>query len=112
MEKILIIDDNIDFIEYMRFINAKYRFNMSFSTNPSKALKRSDLMLFEKIIVDLHMTPINGEDFIKEYKKIGGKAKIILCTSFITEGDDFLGADDGLRKPFSIEEFKQKLNIN
>ena len=106
--KILMIDDNKELLNYMRRLSDSKGWDITFMYCPIQALELNNLNEFTHIVVDLHMPGMSGEEFIKQYN---GEAKIILCTSFITKHNSFLGAHDGLRKPFNLSEFKKKLNL-
>lgn len=106
-EKILLIDDEEDILELLKFNLTKNGYNISISGNGEQALKLTKSNTFDLIVLDLMLPGVGGLDLCKilksnlETKKI----PIIMVTAKGEESDIVigleLGADDYITKPFS-----------
>jgi two-component system alkaline phosphatase synthesis response regulator PhoP len=106
-ENILVVDDEEDILELLRYNLAKNGFNVTTATSGEDALKITKTKTFDIILLDLMLPGIDGLDVCKELKKNQSISSIpiIMLTAKGEEADIVagleLGADDYVTKPFS-----------
>ena len=105
--KILVVDDEIFNIEVVQGFLEDEGYNLSYNTNPKKALERIYEEDFDLILLDINMPEINGIELCKRIKK-DAKTKdipIIFLSAFsdmetISQAFDS-GGVDYVTKPFN-----------
>ncbi|MGH2574865.1 MAG: response regulator transcription factor [Ignavibacteria bacterium] len=106
-EKILIIDDERDILEFIEYNLSKNGYKVSSVTSGEEALEKVKENNFDLILLDLMLPGIDGLEICKTIKADKSKAKIpiIMLTAKGEESDIVtgleLGADDYITKPFS-----------
>ncbi len=109
--KILIVDDEPDFLEILRFNLETEGYDVVTSESPCDL--EGDLP--DLILLDVMMTPKSGFEWAKELKSNMQTANIpiIFCTAKTAENDVLtgfgLGSDDYICKPFRISEIKARV---
>lgn len=104
---ILVVDDEKDILELVRFNLAREGFHIELAATGEKALKKAAALLPDLIILDLMLPGIDGLEVTRRLK--GGTrtrtVPIIMLTAKGEEADMVigleLGADDYVVKPFS-----------
>lgn len=113
-KRILIVDDEPDICEILRFNLEMEGYDVDVSENPL-TLPRGGEPLPELILLDVMMTPKSGFEWAKELKADRRTADIpiIFCTAKTLEEDLLqgfaLGSDDYICKPFRISEVKARV---
>ncbi len=82
--KILLVDDNLDFIESFKEILEEENYSVSITETPFKALellKNEDLDL---VISDMKMPKMDGYQFLKELRKFNKTTSFIVLTGYGT----------------------------
>lgn len=108
--KILIVDDEPDILEILRFNLEMEGYEVSTSEAPFHLDELPDL-----ILLDVMMSAKSGFDWARELKSQPRTANIpiIFCTAKTTEEDLLtgfgLGSDDYICKPFRIAEVKARV---
>jgi DNA-binding response OmpR family regulator len=106
-EKILVVDDEEDILELVRFNLTKDGYKVSCSTTGEQALKKARVEPFDLVVLDLMLPGIDGLDVTRRLK---GESRtcnipIVMLTAKGEEPDIVtgleLGADDYIIKPFS-----------
>lgn len=118
MDEILLIDDNIDFLNVYSKILRKNGYKVTSISNPEIALSMFKKKSFSLAIIDMVMPKINGLEMLKKVKKISFETDIIILTgegSIDTAVNAMKnGAYTYLTKPINIErlllEVKNCLN--
>lgn len=107
--KILVVDDEEDLCDIMRFNLENEGYNVDIAYSAEEALKL-DLTQYHLILLDVMMGEISGfrmAKMLKESKNLN-HIPIIFLTARDTENDAVtgftLGADDYISKPFSLRE--------
>jgi two-component system alkaline phosphatase synthesis response regulator PhoP len=114
--KILIVDDEKDIIELLKYNLEKAEFRTISAGNGSDALEIIEKSNPDLIILDLMMPEINGIEVCRILKKNDETKNIpiIMLTARATEMDKIigldLGADDYVTKPFSPREIIYRIN--
>ena len=105
---ILLVDDEPDILEFMRYNLEKEGFGVETAADGEEGYylikeKKPDL-----IILDLMLPKMNGYELCRKVRNDGVTTPILMLTARGEEMDRVhgldLGADDYLRKPFELEE--------
>ena len=106
---ILIVDDNRDFVEFLKYLLSHRGFDVHCAYSGAECLDRVRAQNFDLVILDVMMPKMDGLTVCRELKKISPALPIFLLTA----KDDLatraaaieLGASDFLAKPVNIEDF-------
>lgn len=110
-KRILIVDDEPDILEILRFNLEMEGYEVETSEAP---ITKIDI-LPDLILLDVMMAPISGFEWARQLKSNNRTANIpvIFCTAKTTEHDTLmgfaLGSDDYINKPFRISEVKARV---
>jgi len=114
-KKILIVDDEADLVETVRFPLEMDGFNVLVSYNGEDALNKARKESPDLIILDLMLPKLDGYKvcrllkFDEKYKHI----PILMLTAKTQEKDKMLGmetgADEYITKPFEMNELLEKV---
>ena len=114
MKKILIIEDEVNMIEGLRFNLEARDFVVIDALDGETGLKRAAEEQPDLIILDLMLPGINGYEVCKKLKASMPEIPIVMLTAKSQESDIVtgldLGADDYITKPFSILELIARIN--
>jgi DNA-binding NtrC family response regulator len=113
--RVLVIDDEMDFMETLVSRLKRRTFEASGVTNGEEALKVMRKRHFDLVILDIKLSgQMDGIDTLKEIKKIQPMAEVILLTghaSLETSNEGMsLGAFDYLLKPVKLDVLLEKMN--
>ena len=110
MKKILIVDDEQDIVESLKFVLEGYNYTCYCAYNGEDGLKLARDIIPDLIILDVMMPRINGYKisrllkFDKKYKDI----PILMVTARSQEEDKLIGeetgADEYITKPFDLDD--------
>ncbi len=113
MEKVLLVDDEKDFLETMSERMQAREMNVTTTTSPKEALKKVQEESYDAVILDLMMPEMDGLETLKELKKRNPDIQVILLTGHATvqKGVEAmkLGAVDLLEKPADIQVLTEKI---
>jgi DNA-binding response OmpR family regulator len=114
-KKILVVDDEVDLVETVRFPLEMEGFNVLVSYNGEDALNQARKEKPDLILLDLMLPKLDGYKvcrllkFDERYKHI----PILMLTAKTQEKDKILGketgADEYITKPFDIDELMKKV---
>ncbi len=106
-EKILIVEDDEDIVELIRYNLLKDGFRPVGVTQGEEAMKRLQSESFDLALLDLMLPGIDGLDVCREMKK-DAKLRLVPIIMLTAKGEESdivtgleLGADDYIVKPFS-----------
>ena len=108
--RILVVDDEVSICELMK-INlelAGYTVDMAHS---AESVLKMDLSVYSLMVFDIMMGEMNGLELVSKVREnpITSDVPIVVCTALGEEApliDGFTrGADDYIKKPFSMKEF-------
>lgn len=112
-EKILLVDDEKDFLEIMSERLAARGVEVVASTSAEDALEKLDDDLFDAVVLDLQMPGMDGIDALKAIKEKRPEMQVILLTGHGTVETGVeaikLGAMDFIEKPADIETLNEKI---
>lgn len=106
-EQILVVDDEEDILELMRYNLAKEGYQVSCATSGEQALAKAAEESPDLIVLDLMLPGMDGLDVCRQLKTNAGtrEVPIVMLTAKSEEADIVtgleLGADDYVTKPFS-----------
>jgi DNA-binding response OmpR family regulator len=118
LKKILIVDDEVDLVETVRFPLEMEGFNVLISYNGEDALNQARKEKPDLIILDLMLPKLDGYKvcrllkFDEKYKHI----PILMLTAKTQEKDKILGmetgADEYITKPFEMDDLMEKVKAH
>ncbi len=82
--KILLVDDNLDFIESFKEILEEEDYSVSITETPFKALELLENEEFDLVISDMKMPKMDGYQFLKELRKFNKTTSFIVLTGYGT----------------------------
>ena len=106
-ERILVVDDEEDILELVRYNLAKEGYHVSGAITGEDALKKARVEAFDLIVLDLMLPGIDGLEVTKKLKsnRTTEQIPIVMLSAKGEEADIVtgleLGADDYITKPFS-----------
>lgn len=116
MKKILIVDDEQDIVESLKFVLESYDYTCYCAYNGEDGLRMAKEIIPDLMILDVMMPKINGYKisrllkFDKKYKDI----PILMVTARTQEEDKLIGeetgADEYITKPYELDELVSKVN--
>jgi len=113
--RILVIDDEKDLIELVRYNHEKEGFSVRGAQDGESGLSAAIKYLPDLIVVDLMLPGVDGLDVCKSLRldKRTARVPIIMLTAKSAESDRILGlelgADDYITKPFSPRELVARI---
>ena len=117
-KKIMIVDDEVDLVETVRFLLEMEGFNVLVSYNGEEALNQARKENPDLIILDLMLPKLDGYKvcrllkFDERYKHI----PILMLTAKTQEKDKILGketgADEYITKPFEMDYLMEKVKAH
>lgn len=115
MKKILIVDDEQDIVESLKFVLESADFICYCAYNGEDGLKLAKEIMPDLIILDVMMPKINGYK-ISRLLKYDNKYKdipILMVTARSQEEDKLIGEETGVNeyitKPFDLDEIVKKV---
>ncbi|NLX18351.1 MAG: response regulator [Desulfobulbus sp.] len=112
-EKVLLIDDEQDFLEVMAERMQNRDIDVTTATSAKNGLDLALQENFDAIILDLQMPEMDGMEALKKLKSIDPDLQIILLTGHGTVEKGVqamkLGAADFLEKPADMQELTEKI---
>ncbi|MCP4579234.1 MAG: response regulator [Deltaproteobacteria bacterium] len=113
MEKVLLVDDEKEFLEIMAERMSARDMSVTTTTSPKDALIKAQEESYDAIILDLMMPEMDGLETLKELKKNNPDLQVILLTGHATvqKGVEAmkLGATDLLEKPADLKVLTEKI---
>jgi DNA-binding NtrC family response regulator len=112
-EKVLLVDDEKDFLDALGERMANRGMNVSTTTSAKEAVKKVAEESYDAIVLDLQMPEMDGIEALKAIKKINPDMQVILLTGHATVEKGIeamkLGAMDLIEKPADIETIAEKI---
>ncbi len=110
---ILIVDDDQDICDYMKTMLETAGYSVSTLSDPTEATDLIRAEEFHLLIIDLMMPKMDGIELIQRIRKIDSDIAIIVFTGYASVETAVealkLDVSDYVRKPFDIEEFRDKI---
>ncbi len=110
---ILLVDDEIEFVETLSKRLVKRGFNVLFVTTASDAVEKIKTVQFDVAIVDVRMPEMDGIALLGEIKRMKPLMEVLLLTGYasVQSGIEGMkkGAFDYIMKPADIDELVKKI---
>ena len=107
-KRILIVDDEESFRHMLSVILVKEGYEVEASANGEEGLQKLVASPFDQVLCDVRMPHMDGLQFLRELKKCGGQATVIMMSAYGTMDTAIeamkLGAYDYISKPFKPDE--------
>ncbi len=116
MKKILIVDDEQDIVESLKFVLETADYTCYCAYNGEDGLKLAKELMPDLIILDVMMPKINGYKISRllKYDKKYQNIPILMITARSQEEDKLIGeetgADEYITKPFELDAVVEKVN--
>jgi len=112
-EKVLIVDDEQDFLDALSERMRARDMEVTTSTSATDALKKAEKGSYDAIVLDLMMPEMDGLEALQEIKKNNPDLQVILLTGHATVEKGIeamkLGATDFLEKPADLKTLTEKI---
>ncbi|OIQ51276.1 C4-dicarboxylate transport transcriptional regulatory protein DctD [Pseudodesulfovibrio hydrargyri] len=112
-EKVLLIDDEVEFLEALSERMEIRGMDVTTAENASAAVSAINSGDFDAIVLDLQMPDMNGIDMLKIIRKTNPDMQVILLTGQATLEAGIqamkLGAMDFMEKPADIDALTDKI---
>ena len=112
-KNVLIVDDEEDIRKLISLNLVKNNYDVMEAENGEEALKLVDKKDVDMILLDIMMPEKDGYDVCKELRKNNNNVPIIFLTAKDSEFDEVLGlelgADDFVKKPFSMKSLISRM---
>lgn len=112
-EKVLLVDDEPDFLEAMAARMQVRGVEVTTTTSTIDALNIVESESFDVIVMDMMMPEMEGLEALKALKDLKPETQIILLTGYATREAEIealkLGAVDFMEKPADIEQLLEKI---
>ena len=107
-KRILVVDDEESFRHMLSVILIKEGYEVETSSNGEEGLQKAVASPFDQILCDIRMPRTDGLAFLREIKKTGVEAPVIVMSAYGTVDIAIeamkLGAYDYISKPFKPDE--------
>ena len=112
-EKVLLIDDEEDFVEALAERMKSRGMDVTASTSGREAIRKVEKESYDAIVLDLQMPEMDGLEVLSVLKEIRPNLQIILLTGHATVEKGIeamkLGAMDLLEKPADLQVITEKI---
>ena len=111
--KIMLVDDEVDFLEIMAKFFKRRKISFETATGCMEALDRLGNDSFDVVIMDVSMPGLDGLECMAEMKKVQPELEVIILTGHasLNVGIDGMkkGAFDYCLKPVDFDELLEKI---
>lgn len=113
MNKVLLVDDEVDFLEAMSARLENRGMEVSAVSRPEEALEKIAEESFDAVVLDLQMPGMDGIETLKKIKALKPELHIILLTGHATVQKGIeamkLGAMDLMEKPADMNALLDRI---
>ncbi|MCZ6604875.1 MAG: response regulator [Alphaproteobacteria bacterium] len=117
MAQILIVEDNLEMLEILKRALEAKGYDVEVAAGGQAGLDAYNKKQFDVVVTDIVMPGVDGLEFVKAVRNIDKTTKIIAISgggadmeaSYALNVADIYGADVELYKPFSLEEFMERV---
>lgn len=113
MERILLVDDSLEFCNFMQEFLETHGFDVITAQEPLEGISLFRKSMVDLVITDLKMGEIDGIQFMSLIQESYPEAKVIILTSSESEEDEFrsldLNVDEYLKKGTSLKVLLKRI---
>lgn len=113
--KLLLVDDESDFLELMSKFFKRRQIDIETASNCMDALSLIELHQFDVVVMDVHMPGLSGLECMVEIKKIKPDLEVIILTGHASLHTGLngmkQGAFDYCIKPVDLDELLEKISL-
>jgi two-component system response regulator PilR (NtrC family) len=113
MAYILVVDDDLNILEFLEKMLAKEGYNVSCADDGAKAIVMLKKKPYDLLLCDIRMGKLSGLEVLKRAKEIHPNIIVIMISAFATTETAVeairLGAYDYIPKPFKAGELSQTI---
>jgi DNA-binding NtrC family response regulator len=113
-KRILVVDDEQNFLELVMRILSKRGFDVKTALNGDDALKLLEQQSFDLALLDIKMGPMNGIQLLEEIKERQPLIKAIMMTAYPTNETRVQAMERGasayLTKPVELDALIEAMN--
>jgi len=116
MGKLLVIDDDFEFVTMMQLMLSLHGFNIDIAYSGEEGLRKIQGDSYDVVLLDVMMPGMSGFEVCKEIRKIKESTQLpVILLTAKGEKDDIIeginaGANDYITKPFESEILIAKIN--
>lgn len=111
--KILLVDDERQFVDALSVILKQNNYAVDYAFNGEDGLDLALSGIYDLIILDVMMPKMDGFSVLKQIRKSGISAPVLILSAKSELNDKVdglnLGADDYITKPFNTDEFLARI---
>jgi len=112
-EKVLLVDDEQEFLDSLAERMQSRGMNVSKAATPAEAIMKTEKESFDAVVLDLKMAGMDGLEVLRIIKEKRPEIQVILLTGHATVEAGVeamkLGALDFLEKPANLAELTKKI---
>jgi two-component system, NtrC family, response regulator HydG len=105
--RILLVDDNEDFLDSTKDVLEDEGFEVMTASSGEEAVRKVQSQAFDVVLMDIKMPGLNGVESLIQIKKRKPEIKVIMCTAYIVNGLIRQALEEGayavLNKPFEMD---------
>lgn len=114
-KRILIVDDEVDLCQILKFNLDQDGFEAHVAYSGEEAIEK-DLSYFDIFLFDVMMDGINGFELLQHLRLNLNLSNPVVFITALTNEESILegfqiGADDYIKKPFSVKEVVARINV-
>jgi len=115
LKRILVVDDEEDLLELVRFNLAKEGYAVTCVTSGEEAIRAVRRDAPDLVVLDIMLPDINGKEVCQRVRKDHPAEEVkIICISGMVEEDKIAdlktaGANDFLHKPFEVDQLIERM---
>lgn len=114
MANLLIVDDELDFLEQVPEIIGRWGHQVFTATNGFEALKVFQSQPIDLIVSDIRMPEMDGLELLQKIQDIDKQCPVLFLTGYPSDASAIeamhAGADDYLVKPVNYDELKLRID--
>lgn len=113
-ERILLVDDELEFLDVLAERLRARGYDVTTATTPEEAIKLTEKLNFDAIILDLMMPGMDGIETLQHMKNVRPESQVILLTGHasLDKGIEAMkyGALDFVEKPADLKKLTEKIS--
>lgn len=95
MKKILLVEDDVDYAKILKNLLVQEQYMVDIVHTSANALKRTNNISYDLVIVDLHLGTLNGIQLMELLRRASPGIKIMILTGSTLDQDEVIALQDG-----------------